>query len=80
MGQTWLHLLIISTALFLGLLSLIIGKSFIRRRDSLNAVDTLWYVNLALVLCLGLSVYVMYSQAQDLEDLQDKLQKIQDSQ
>jgi hypothetical protein len=43
----------------LGFLSSIIARSFIRRRDCLHAVDSLWYVNLALLVCLGMTVLAL---------------------
>jgi hypothetical protein len=84
MALDYFHLIFVSAALFFGFLSLIVGKSFIRRRDSLHAVDSLWYVTVVLVLCLGFTILANRWHTRELEDqleeLQKKLDKYEDSQ
>jgi hypothetical protein len=75
MGLDSVYLIVVSVALLLGFLSLVLGKSFIQRRDSLNAVDTLWYVTLVLVVCLGFSVYVLLRHNSDVHDELERLEQ-----
>jgi hypothetical protein len=68
--------------LFLGLLSLIIGRVFIRRHNFAQAAETLWFVTLALLLCFGLIFYVQNEQLDTLriqvEEIQEKLHHLSD--
>src|SRR5260370_208783 len=52
--------------LFLGFLSLLIGRAFIRRRNFAQAAETLWFVTLALLLCFGL---IFYAQNDSIDTL-----------
>jgi hypothetical protein len=61
--------------LFLGVLSLLIGHAFIKRRHFSHAAETLWFVTLGLLLCFALVVYV---QNRRLDDLQIQVEEIQE--
>ena len=66
---------VIYGVLLLGLLSLVIGRVFIKRRLFAQAAETLWYVILGLLICFCLVVYVLNRR---LDNLQIQVEEIQE--
>jgi hypothetical protein len=72
---------IVLIVLFFGLLSLVIGKFFIHQRNYLQAANTLWYVTLGLLVCLGFIVCFQNWLANDQKrKLQEQIDDLQDKQ
>jgi hypothetical protein len=69
------HLVVgmVLVALFLAFLSLLIGKGFIRRGNWTPALQTQWYVTVALVFCFALALITMDRRTQDLQERVDEL-------
>ena len=61
--------------LFLGLLSLLVGRVFIKRRHFAQAAETLWFVTLGVLLCFGV---VFYAQNDRLDTLRIQVEEIQE--
>ncbi len=51
---------VVLVVLFLGAAALVLARGYIRRNDLLYAAETLWYATLALVICLGLTIWVTH--------------------
>jgi hypothetical protein len=66
---------VVYVVLTLGLLSLVIGRAFIKRRRFVQAAETLWFVTLGLLVCLGL---VVHMHSRRLDKLQNQMEALQE--
>jgi hypothetical protein len=62
--------------------SLLIGKMFIQKRNGVHALDTLWYIAVALLFSFSLVAVEFHRRTQKLEegieDLQAQIEKLRD--
>lgn len=75
MGLDNLLIGVVVVALFLGFLALLIGKGFIRRANWSPAVETQWYVTLALLLCFLVAFIALDWRTRDLQEQVDELKE-----